>query len=462
MEDKILIDFLKKNQKNLLKIHCVGDAIIDEYYKVKINRISPEHPIPVMVCQNDYVCKPGGSANVIYQLKHLNVDSTLICFNDNRANKVFSEHQINVLKNNFQFNASLPVKRRYMDNGVQVAPRHDFEKEFCGLNFQQIESFMQQISCQISSQTPEVVIFSDYNKGFFVENSLFKKYIFDNYKNSIKIVDPKSPNLEKWKGCNFFKPNAKEAQDLSGFKNWKDQCLYFKDKLECETVIITFGGEKVSGIWNEEFFEYVPNKKVNVESVIGAGDCFVAFFAVAIGHGFNPIESSMIAWNAGSVYVQQRMNRPVVPAELIFDKIVEPEFLAKRDFKLVFTNGCFDILHKGHLETLKFAKSKGEKLVVALNSDESIKRIKGPKRPIVSLEDRMALIAGFEFVDFVVSFNEETPLEVIKKIMPDVLVKGSDYNETNIVGYDIVPHVFVSPIIPNLSSSKIIEKYTNE
>jgi D-beta-D-heptose 7-phosphate kinase/D-beta-D-heptose 1-phosphate adenosyltransferase len=138
-------------------------------------------------------------------------------------------------------------------------------------------------------------------------------------------------------------------------------------------------------------------------------------------------------------------------------KFVDPQDLRKRNFKLVFTNGCFDILHAGHLEALRFAKRLGEKLVVAINSDESVSAIK-PGRPYVSLKDRMALIAGFECVDYVVSFNEETPREIIKKIKPDILVKGSEYQADKIVGSDIVKQVFTAPMVDGLSTTKLVEK----
>lgn len=127
--------------------------------------------------------------------------------------------------------------------------------------------------------------------------------------------------------------------------------------------------------------------------------------------------------------------------------------------KKIFTNGCFDILHKGHLETLKFAKAQGDKLVVALNSDESIKRLKGESRPVVPLEHRMAVIAAMESVDFVVCFEEDTPIEVIKQILPDVLVKGDGYQPLCVIGSDVVTDIRIAPTVKNSSTTKFIEEY---
>jgi D-beta-D-heptose 7-phosphate kinase / D-beta-D-heptose 1-phosphate adenosyltransferase len=457
MNMDIVDKFLKNNRNKKIKIHCIGDAIIDEYYNVKVDRISPEHPVPVMSCQNEHVSRPGGVANVAYQLKHLNVDSILTCFPDTNALNLFQNHKIKIKCKSISAKPTIPIKRRYLDDDIQVAPRHDFEFPFCNLKADDIDDYSLFVKQAIIEEKPDIIILSDYNKGFFSSEN-YK--IIDFCKGVKTIVDPKKGPLEKWKGCTVFKPNSKESGELTGKKDWHDQAKFLYDFLECESVVITFGGEKVVGIYKDDFFEFYPKNKVsNVQSVIGAGDCFMAFFATAVGQGFNPIESSEIAWTAGSVYVQHKKNRPVVPAELCASKIVSPEDLNSRDFKLVFTNGCFDILHKGHIETLKFARSKGDKLVVALNSDESIKIIKGPHRPVVSLDQRIAVMAAIQYVDFVVVFDENNPLNLIKKIQPDVVVKGSEYNLESIVGHDIVKEVYQAPMVPNISTSIILKNH---
>lgn len=431
----VLTRFLRENRKRKLKIHCLGDVMVDEYYSVSVNRISPEFPMPIMFSpDNKCVSRPGGVANVASQFKHFNADVTLHCVPDN---------------------TQLPIKRRYLDNGVQIV-RHDIESSLYGLSYAQMEKVIEALlSCIHSMDPPDVAILSDYNKGFFTVTT--QKFL-EAYPNVCTIVDPKLGPLNQWKGCTIFKPNAKEAFELSGFSKWRDQAKFIQQELECRAVVITYGGEKVVGVDQDEFFCHVPTKTVNVESVVGAGDCFCAFFAMAIGHGFVVSEAAEIAWNAGAQYVQGRMNRPVTPAELSPNGIVEPEDLRDRDFKLVFTNGCFDLLHDGHIKTLEFAKEKGQKLVVALNTDASIRRLKGEGRPVMPLEQRMRVMASLKPVDFVVSFDEDTPLEVIKKIRPDVLVKGQDYQLENIVGADIVPEVCRAPIIPGLSSSNFIQR----
>jgi D-beta-D-heptose 7-phosphate kinase/D-beta-D-heptose 1-phosphate adenosyltransferase len=181
---------------------------------------------------------------------------------------------------------------------------------------------------------------------------------------------------------------------------------------------------------------------------------------MSLALGLNILESAEIAWEAGVVYVKNKYNQPLHPNDFSTSKIVDPQFLTERNFKLVFTNGCFDILHAGHLESLKFAKFLGDKLVVAVNTDESVAENK-PGRPFVKLKDRMSLLASLEFVDYVVSFSEKTPLEILKTIRPDVVVKGSEYSKENIVGNDFIPEVVVCPMIEGLSTTNLINSIKN-
>lgn len=456
---KIIDDFLNCNRSNRPVIHCVGDAMIDEYYDVKVNRISPEFPMPIMHSKDHSVTlRPGGAANVAAQFRHFDVYAKLFCFPDRVANRVFlsydNDFDTHWHSNSLNLNATLPVKRRFLDNGIQVT-RHDIEVPNCGLTEQEINIVVTDLGKYLGEKKHDVnvAILSDYNKGFF----LSPRRVLEFYKGVKTIVDPKKGPLEKWQGCTIFKPNAVEAEALTGLKDWRVQSKYIQKVLGCESVVITQNSQQVAGIHKGEFFIH-QSTPVNVDSVVGAGDCFSAFLAMAVAHGFEIPEAVEIADTASSVYVQHRMNRPVCPAELVTHQIVNPEDLYNRDFRLVFTNGCFDILHKGHLDTLKFAKSKGEKLVVALNSDESIKRLKGDSRPIVPLEQRLAVMANLKDVDFVCSFDEDTPLEIIKKIRPDVLVKGGQYELEKIVGADIVPEVYRAPMIDGLSTTSILSK----
>jgi D-beta-D-heptose 7-phosphate kinase/D-beta-D-heptose 1-phosphate adenosyltransferase len=438
----LIQEFLARNRQKKLNIHCLGDALIDEYYAVQVSRISPEFPMPIMKSEGlNFELRPGGAANVAHQLRNFNVSTDLFCFFDEYAAAVFGRNDLRQ-KAIKCTPCTLPIKRRYLDGKIQII-RHDIEFPLCGLDEHLIHCFWKHLRDTIGLlPKPDVAILSDYNKGFFSDEDF---RLSDLYSGVKTIVDPKKGPLKKWTGCTVFKPNAKEALELTGRTRWQEQARQLQTELECEAVVITFGGEKVVGIQRDDYFHFVPRKSVEVESVVGAGDCFAAIFSVAFGHGFSVPEAAEIAWNAGSVYVQNAMNRPMVPAEIAPDKIVAPEDLTKRDFTLIFTNGVFDMgLTGAHVKYLKEAKYQGEKLVVALNSDDSVTRLKGVGRPVMPLEERMQILASLDCVDFVTSFEEDTPLEIIKKIKPQMIVKGGDYQPEDVVGHGIVP-VMVTP-----------------
>ncbi|MGE0569253.1 MAG: PfkB family carbohydrate kinase [Bacteroidia bacterium] len=396
-----------------------------------------------------YVSKPGGVSNVASQFKYFNVDVELITFCDDYLSKVIEEYDFVDKSISIEPNGFIPIKRRYIDGDVQVV-RHDVENLNYNLSEREITKFQIEALMKIKHCDVDVIVFSDYNKGFFSDEINW-------IKNSScpTIVDPKKKPLEKWEGCTIFKPNYKEAIELTGYKNWRDQCQLFKDELGCEAVVITFGGDGVRGYW-EDYFEYKPSRQVKVRSVVGAGDCFLAGLSLCVAHEIYGIEAVATAYEMGAQYVQHGLNRAITPGELAKDKFVEPVDLVSRDYKLVFTNGCFDILHTGHLQTLKFAKSKGDKLVVALNSDESVKRLKGDKRPIKTLKERMSLMAAFEMVDFVTYFEEDTPQEILEIIRPDAIVKGSQYESDKIVGHDFIKEVYRAPMVEGLSTTSLL------
>jgi D-beta-D-heptose 7-phosphate kinase/D-beta-D-heptose 1-phosphate adenosyltransferase len=345
--------------------------------------------------------------------------------------------------------------------------RWDVEETNCGITGDAIASIQQALlrnfESGVAQHSPAVVIFSDYDKGVFTGNAV-KWLEAEGIQDSITIVDPKKGPLEKWKGCDVFKPNVKEAQDLTGHKDWQSQCKYLYKYLNCRAVIITQGGDGVVGLVSDQLFEYRPTRTIYPDSVIGAGDCFVAFLAMGLAHCLDIKHVVEVAYEAGAIYVQRKHNAPVMPHELLSQADPEAAKIRmppeSRNYKLVFTNGCFDILHEGHLATLRRARAMGDKLVVAVNSDESIKKLKGEDRPIIGLAERMRMLAGLECVDFVVPFEEDTPYEIIKKIRPSVLVKGQDW-EGNIVGSDIVTEVYALPLLEGLSTTGIISKIMN-
>lgn len=454
----IINEFLSRNRSTRKKIACVGDGMVDEYHLVSVNRISPEFPMPIMTSKDRTpIRKPGGAANVANQFKYFNVDTQVVCFIDGLLEPVLHEHGLKYSVNGFEphigfENSHVPVKHRFLDGVVQVV-RWDVERPCYGLNLKSLTAYQKSVhEYMFAKIKPDVVVLSDYDKGFFHGDDNW----IDFFPDAITIVDPKNGPISKWQGCSIFKPNKKEAEQLTGLTKWKDQCKKLARELRCRAVVITDGSRGVHGIWDDELFDFMPCTEVEAMSVVGAGDCFVAGLAMAVAHGFQRDEAAEIAYQMGSQYVRHSFNRPITPAEMSVNKIVHPEDLANRDFRLVFTNGCFDLLTLGHVQCLEYARAQGEKLVVAVNSDESVKRLKGPDRPITPLNERMAVLAALESVDFVMSFDENTPLNIIKTCKPDLVVKGGDYHPSDVVGKEVCP-VKIFPLVESQSTSGKIE-----
>jgi len=459
--------FLELNRSKRINVAVVGDAMLDEYYDVTANRVSPEFPIPVMQSNTNIPDKirPGGAANVAAQFRYLNAEVTLYSFLDKRTTSIFKDLMRNTSTLAFNYVVDsdnrvqqTPVKRRLYCNGFPLC-RWDVEDKNYGTKSEILNTVHNDLQDRFKENITDVIILSDYNKGFFTEDS---RNLW--LKNGITIVDPKKGPASKWIGCTILKPNSKEAEDLTGLKDWKDQADYLMNETQCEVCVITQEGEGVVGKTKNGYFEFKPKKSVVAESVIGAGDCFMAFLAMAYAHEMEIDEAVEVAFTAGAVYVQRKHNESITPYDLlsyadpISAKMVDPKFFENKNFKLAFSNGCFDFgLTSGHVKCLNFAKQQGEKLVVALNSDQSVSRLKGINRPILPLRERMEIVAGLSCVDFVVSFEEDTPYELIKVIRPNIIVKGGEYKKEDIIGNDLA-EVVLAPFFECLSTTDKLQK----
>ena len=432
------------------KVAVYGDAMLDEYYEVEADKISPEFPIPVLRSgfSQPHTIALGGAANVCAQFRNFNFDVSLFALTNERLK--YLGDGINM--DGCIFSKSIPVKKRYYSGEFPLC-RIDSETSDYNYDRPHLQKMQGKILENLSSSGPyDVVVFSNYEKGMFSGLKDFSSFAGD----AITIVDPKTGPAERWKGCTILKPNAKEAKEITGLSDWKDQCEYLMDATNCQAVVITRGGNDVVGNVQGVLFENKPAFVNRARSVVGAGDCFVAFLAMCMCHSIDIRRAVAIAFEACSLYVQEPHNIPIYPYQIESSKFVDPRNLIARDFSLSFANGCWDILHPGHVELLEYAKSKADRLAVALNSDESVRR-QAKSHPLVNnLEFRKKMIASLECVDFVLEFNEDTPYELIRKIRPDVLVKGSDWLDP--VGSDIVGEVCSFDLVGGYSTTGIIEK----
>lgn len=376
-----------------MKVLVLGDIIVDKYIYGTSTRISPEAPVPVITRQRE-VETMGGAGLVYENLKSLGVDVELVDFFDRAS-----------------------IKTRVICDGHYIT-RIDNDYIADG------SAFLTYILSQDFDQY-DYVILSDYNKGTLDESLEIIKYL--NTFGCKVIVDPKD-HATHYKGAWLVKPNRKEFDDF-GFTNWEDN------------IITTNAGDNVVASIDNVVYE-IPVDAVEVNDVTGAGDCFLAAFVYGLTRGYNHKQCLELAVKGSRVAVTHAGTYTLRVSDI--------------EERIVFTNGVFDILHKGHFELLQEAHSLGERLVVGINSDASVKRLKGESRPINDVVKRRAQLEFLPWVDEVIVFDEDTPYELIKELKPHVIVKGGDYTVEQVVGHDLAD-VHIVSTVDGYSTTSIIE-----
>ena len=418
------------------KILVVGDVLIDEYLFSDVSRISPEAPIPILnINQKKSVL--GGAANVANNLSKLGVKSSILGYVGSDSNSITIKK---LLKNNnikdylIKLKNSITIlKTRFISKNQQII-RADYEKKFNDKDKRILKKFIKiykNFNC---------VIFSDYNKGTL--ESLPQMIRLCKTKGIRTFIDPKNQDFSKYKNAFAITPNKKEFQATVGqCKNLNEITTKARKvikKYKIKNVIVTLGSEGMVAVSLKNKYYYNSTKNIDVYDVTGAGDTVISLLALT--------SSLRLDWNTliniagkGAEKVIQKFGtstlefkdldilqnqKKIESNKNLMKKIYE---LKKENKKIVFTNGCFDILHEGHIKYLERSKKLGDFLIVALNTDKSVKILKGKNRPINSLSSRMNIINSLKPVDLVISFNENTPSKLIKKIKPDIVTKGGDY-----------------------------------
>ena len=330
----------------------------------------------------------------------------------------------------------------------------------------------------------DIVICSDYRKGILTEKVF--SAVSHRAKNSKKrvIVDPKSSDFELYKGATVITPNQFEVEKAVPIKiqdkiDLDRAAEYLLNLTHAEVLLITRGKDGMTLYPNKAKPVDIPTQAKEVFDVTGAGDTVVSVLAMALAVGFNPEDSAWLSNMAASIvvgkvgtavvtlneineYLQEEMLR-TAHTVLKLEELKKIVSLAKGTGKtVVFTNGCFDLIHGGHIEFLQKAREKGDLLVVGLNSDRSVKSIKGEGRPIKSEKERANIISALRYVDYITIFDESTPADLIREVRPDILVKGDDYAIDEVVGREIVEgygaKVELIPVVQGLSTTNIVEK----
>jgi len=448
---KEIIEVFKKKSKDVL---IIGDLMLDEYVFGSVKRISPEAPVPI-VLEERTEWSLGGAANVALNCKGIGCNVNIIGVvgvNDHWGTRIISMLEANNISTNGIVKSSVRVttrKKRIMAQNHQLI-RTDMEDNFL-LTDEEREQVYNNIDLMITSNT--IVIISDYAKGV-IDKALMQKIIT---KSCIVLVDPKGPNFSKYLGASYMKPNYKEFEEMCSFfqisvDSFKEKAYKVCEKLELQGIIVTKGEEGITYISREGEEIFSPSVKKDIFDLTGAGDTAISFIAAGLACNIS-MEQCLTLANQASAIAISKLKTYAVTLDDIVDEYIAPLEKYYTDWSIlknklnqikvagktvVLTNGCFDILHTGHIHILRESKKQGDILVVALNTDASIKRFKGEGRPVKPLIERANVMAAMSMVDFIVSFDEDTPLEVIKCLKPDILVKGVDYKPEQVVGYDVL------------------------
>ncbi|HEC18047.1 MAG TPA: bifunctional D-glycero-beta-D-manno-heptose-7-phosphate kinase/D-glycero-beta-D-manno-heptose 1-phosphate adenylyltransferase HldE [Gammaproteobacteria bacterium] len=455
-----------------IRVLVAGDVMLDRYWSGDTGRISPEAPVPVVRVHGQREC-PGGAGNVALNIAALGADAVVLGVVGTDEAGDALEHSLAEVSG---INAVLArdaqvatiTKLRVLSRHQQLV-RLDFEQPYTGAQHQLLEEPFQRHLAE-----SDVVVFSDYGKGSLVH----ARELISAARAAGKpvLVDPKQVDFSHYHGASLVTPNLGEFEAAVGpcadeaDLVAKGQALMAAHALDA--LLITRSEQGMTLLQPDADALHIPTVAREVFDVTGAGDTVIATLAAAVGAGLPLAEAAQLANVAAGVTVAKLGAATVTPPELRRalhqlqdtrrDVLSEAELLQvvadarAHGERIVMTNGCFDILHAGHVSYLEQAARLGERLIVAVNDDASVARLKGPQRPILPLAQRMAVLAGLGAVDWVVAFSEDTPERLICAVRPDCLVKGGDYAPEDIAGHQCAGEVRVLDFLPGQSSSEII------
>ena len=457
----------------------IGDLILDRYIHGNTSRISPEAPVPVVHVQNVEE-RPGGAANVALNIQKLGVPTKIVGVtgDDSESRQLETMLEQEDIECHFSRLSDYPTvsKLRVVSQHQQLL-RLDFEGEADLVDIETLKtSYLQQISgC-------DVVIFSDYAKGALQDIESFIKLAKE--QGVFTLVDPKGNDFDRYRNADLITPNLKEFESIAGRSGSQlaliEKAINLRAELGLTAILITQGEHGMTLIDENETATHLEAEALEVFDVTGAGDTVIATFSAATASGYKLADAMYFANKAagravarlGAVSVsEQELNEILNPTQTskepgLQDLKLELTKRKENGEKVVMTNGCFDIIHAGHVHCLKEAKALGDVLVVAVNEDDSVSALKGKSRPLNSCNDRVAVLAALDSVDYIIRFNESTPEQLIKTLVPDILVKGGDYQITEIAGADFViaqgGRVELIQLKEGKSTSNLIDKIQSQ
>lgn len=462
-----------------VKILVVGDLMIDHYLWGKTDRISPEAPVPVVEVKREEKLL-GGAGNVVNNLLAFGatVSVASVVGDDTTQDELIAM----LVAKGVSTNSIIIEKDRKTSKKTRIIAAHQqvvrVDKESKDpISSSSEAKLAQKIEQELADA--DLCLISDYGKGVLT-NTLTQKIIQLAKKHNKKVlIDPKGIDYSKYKGAYLITPNRKEASEAVGYKlpdlTTVEKAAYeLKNSLDLTFAFITLSDEGmlVAG----ETTIHHKAKAREVFDVTGAGDSVLASLGFALANGID-IEKSAYFANIAAAVVVGKIGSATATLDEIWEyeqknlvtstdgKVLSADEAAKKSAnlkalgkKVGFTNGCFDLLHRGHIEYLKKSRSFADALFVGVNSDKSVRLLKGASRPVVTEADRAYMLSNLPFVDFVVIFDDETPIDLIKLIKPDVLTKGADYAGKTVVGSDIAKEVVLVDLVDGKSTTNVIKK----
>lgn len=462
----------------------VGDLMLDRYLWGKVERVSPEAPVPVVLLEREEV-RPGGAANVAANVAGLGLACRLLgAIGEDAAGAQLIEavKKNGVDTRDFVRLPSRPtITKTRIVGGHQQMLRLDQESA-AAFNADEL-ALLKTALQQAIAENPAIILLSDYAKGV-LHAEICQFAITQAKAAGIPIlVDPKGRDYSKYRGATALTPNRRETSEACGGINdinaLLDAAETLRQQLALDFLAVTRSEEGITLLQPGQR-HHIPAMAKQVFDVSGAGDTVIATLAAGLVAGLNHGDALHLANLAAGVVVGKIGTVPITATELLSELANEDSreqadkvctLLQAQDYvaqwraagqRIVFTNGCFDLLHAGHVTYLEGARKRGDRLVLGLNSDRSVSALKGPSRPVIHEADRARVMAALEVVDAVIIFDEDTPLTLINALRPDVLAKGDDYTEDKVVGAKEVRSwggdVALIPIVPGRSTTSMIGK----
>lgn len=457
----------------------VGDLMLDHYIWGSCDRISPEAPVQVVKIKNE-TKRLGGAGNVVLNLLSLGAKVGVISAVGNdevgkEIAKIIKDFGAKPEFIKFEDGRTSSIKSRVMATHQQVVriDKESIENIACE------DELVREFGAALDNY--DVVLLSDYGKGVLTPKVCAKLINEANLKNKPVLIDPKGKDYSKYAGATLLTPNKKEASEAVGFSINSDAELEnalkkLKNELNLTHSLITISEEGIALLKDDKSVKF-PALAKEVFDVTGAGDTVLATLGYMLGLK-ESIEKAIETANLAAAVVVAKVGSATASFEeinelirshgsLSFESKIKKvdelcELLKNRgEKKLVFTNGCFDILHAGHVKYLAKAREFGDILVLGLNSDRSVRELKGQSRPVNSEFDRASVLAALGSVDYVVIFDELTPLDLIKALKPDILVKGADYAGKEVVGSEVVGDVRLVEFVKGRSTTNLINRIQN-